>query len=266
VGACSGSSPSTPSPTPQPVPTPTPTPTPTPNAAPTIKSFTSNSPRVEADEEVTLTAVVEDAETPVDQLTYEWSAKPVNGSFTGTGRQVKWKSPHLQNTPDVYTITLTVTENYAQNGQSQQNKTSASVDVRYNDSYREMTTLGMRFLTKLFPDFSVSADQAVQDFSDNCSGKAAEHADVANNRLNFHILSGTYSISSIDLNSDKTQGRTDGTCVFHDIPKSTGKEEVVTGTCQLTFVYEKWQWYLCTSGYTGVSVGPAAIMRPFARP
>jgi hypothetical protein len=215
---------------------------------------------------VTLTATVTDAETPVDQLTYDWSAKPVNGLFTGAGRQVKWKAPHLQNTPDLYTITLGVTENYTQNGQSLQNKTSSSVDVHYNDSYREMTTLGMRFLTKLFPDYSVSADQAVQDFSDSCTGKADEHADVANNRTNFHILSGTYDISSIDLNDDKTSGKMEGTCVFHDIPNQTGKEEVVSGICRLTFVYEKWQWYLCESHYAGLSVGPATIMRPLTRP
>jgi len=266
VGSCSGNTPTTPSQPPVTTPLPNPTPTPTPNAAPSIKSLTSNSPRVEADEEVTLTAVVEDAETPVDQLVYDWSAKPVNGSFNGTGRQVRWKAPHLQNTPDLYTITLGVTENYTQSGQSQQNKTSATVDVHYNDSYLEMTTLGMRFLTKLFPDYSVSADQAVQDFSDSCQGKADEHTDVANNRADVHILSGTYSVSNIELNADKTTGRTDGTCVFHDIPKSTGKEEVVTGICHLTFVYEKWQWYLCDSTYTGISAVPTGIMRPFARP
>jgi len=221
---------------------------------------------VEADEEVTLTAVVDDAETPVDQLAYEWSAKPVNGSFTGTGRQVKWKAPHLQSTPDVYTLTLTVAENYTQNGQSLQNKASASVDVRYNDSYREIRDIGMRFLTALFPDYSVSADQAVQDFSDSCIGKTWEHDDVANNRKNFHILSGTYDVSSIDLNADKTFGTTKGVCVFHDIPVATGKEEVVTGVCTLTSVYDNWKWYLCESSFEGTSVATLSIMRPLRRP
>ena len=53
------------------------------NDAPVIVSMTVNSPRVEADQEVVGTAFVSDAETPLDRLTYQWSATPVNGS----GRQ-----------------------------------------------------------------------------------------------------------------------------------------------------------------------------------
>jgi len=234
------------------------------NAPPTITSLTSSGPRVEADEEVQLTASVQDAETPIDQLVYDWSAKPVNGVFNGNGRVVRWRAPHLQPTPDLYTITLNVTENFTANGQPQQNKAASTVQVHYNDSYREIATIGRRFLTSLFPDYSVSPDQAVQDFTDSCPGKAAEREDVANNRANFHILSGTYAISSLDLNADKTFGSVSGTCVFHDIPTATGKEEIVTGICSLTAVYENWQWYLCDSHFAGTSVSTTSLrfMKP----
>jgi hypothetical protein len=55
------------------------------NDAPIISSITVSSPRVEADQAVVSTAFVSDAETPLDQLTYQWSATPVNGTFTGSG-------------------------------------------------------------------------------------------------------------------------------------------------------------------------------------
>jgi hypothetical protein len=66
------------------------------NTPPTITSFTLGAVRVEAGDDVDVTAVVADAETPIDQLTYDWSATPANGTFSGTGRQVRWKAPFLQ--------------------------------------------------------------------------------------------------------------------------------------------------------------------------
>jgi hypothetical protein len=110
----------------------------------------------------------------------------------------------------------------------------------------------------LFPNFSVPAQEAVQDFSDNrqlCpTGKAKEFNDVANNRVNFHILSGTYTALSIDLNQDKTSADVRGRCVFRDIPLDPmnpyyGKPEAVSGTCHLTSVYDNWTWHLCESSF-----------------
>src|SRR6267142_1196909 len=68
---------------------------PKPNEAPVISSLATSSPRVEADGQVTVTAVVQDAETPIDQLAYQWSAAPVNGEFSGAGREVRWRAPRL---------------------------------------------------------------------------------------------------------------------------------------------------------------------------
>src|SRR5512143_692425 len=52
--------------------------------APAITSL-SISPRVEADDDVSLTATVEDADTPLDLLQYEWSVAPSEGTFIGKG-------------------------------------------------------------------------------------------------------------------------------------------------------------------------------------
>jgi len=265
LAARCGGTPSVPSPGQPPMPTPTPTPTPTPpppNSPPRILSLTSN-PRIEADDELIVTAVVQDAETPLDKLTYEWSVTPDKGILTPSadGQQLKWKSPHAQPSPDIYTITLNVTEKYTSpEGEAKVNKADPkSVQVHYNDSWADVRRISMRFLTELFPTYAVSPQQAVQDFSDNCPGKFDELTDVTNNRIFFRIESGTYSISSTVLNADKISGTVVGTCVFKDTVVATGVHETVTGRCTLTTVYENWKWFLCDSHFAGVSTVPGSL-------
>lgn len=229
------------------------------NDAPIISSITVSSPRVEADQTVVATAFVSDAETPLDQLTYQWSATPVNGTFTGSGPIATWRAPRQQATPDLYTLKLLITEKYTSAGQPKENSVSSTVQVHYNDSPKEIMTISMRFLTELFPTYTIPAQQAVVDFSDSCSEKASEYNDVANNRINFQILSGTYTNVSVTPNSSRTFADVSGTCVFRDIPKdpknpNVGKTETVTGICRLTAIYENWKWWLCSSRFEGIGV------------
>ena len=219
--------------------------------------MTLNSPRVEADQDVVATASVSDAATPLDRLTYQWSATPVNGTFTAQGPVATWRAPKQQRTPDTYTLTLLVADSSTPAGSPNQRRASSSVQAHYNDSVREITTISTRFLTQLFATYTVPANQAVVDFSDSCQGKSDELSDVANNRINFHILSGTYSDVSVDLNADRTFADVSGTCVFHDIPLNPsapfyGKSEKVQGICSLTAVYENWRWWLCDSHFRGI--------------
>lgn len=262
VAACS-SAPTSPPPVTPPPTDPTPPP---PNAAPVISSLVPNSPRVEADTDLTLTASVQDAETPIDQLVFGWSATPVNGAFTVTGAQARWRAPRAERTPDLYTVKLVVTERYTSGTQMLENQTSKSIDVHYNDSPAEITHISNHFLTELFPDFSVTATAAVQDFTDNCTGKADEMSDVANNRINFHILSGTFTNIEVDVSADRTSADVSGNCTFVDIPTNAsnpnaGRRESVSGVCTLTAVYENWRWFLCTSHFRGLAVEPLNQLR-----
>jgi hypothetical protein len=234
------------------------------NDAPIIASISLSSPRVEADQNVVGTAFVSDAETPLDQLTYQWSAIPVNGTFTGSGPIATWRAPKQQATPDLYTLKLLITEKYTSAGQPKENSVSSTVQVHYNDSPREIMTISMRFLTELFPTYTIPAQQAVADFSDSCSEKASEYKDIANNRINFQILSGSYTNVSVTPNSDRTFADVSGTCVFRDIPKdpknpSFGKTETVTGICRLTAIYENWKWWLCSSKFDGLGVTTSSL-------
>jgi len=247
-------------------PTPTPQPAPKPNLEPTIVSLTAGSPRVDADADLNLTAVVEDAETPLDQLTYQWSTTPVGGDFIGSGAQIRWRAPRGQTTPGSYSVKLTVVEKYVSAGQPAQHEVSKAIDVHYNDSPAEVRRIGMRFLTELFPDFTVAPPAAVQDFSDSCPGKSAELSDVTNNRKQFHILSGSYSPAAVDFDSAKTSASLSGQCTFVDIPTDPtnpnyNRRESVTGICTLTAVYESWRWYLCNSSFRGIGTTPLNELR-----
>jgi hypothetical protein len=116
----------------------------------------------------------------------------------------------------------------------------------------------MRYLTELFPSFSVSPKDAVQDFTDTCPGRDEEFEDVVTNRKNFHILSGTFNITSLTIDPAFLDAKVVGTCVFHDIPNG-GKQETVTGICTLTAVYENWKWFLCDSTFAGLGVTPESL-------
>ena len=92
-------------------------PTPTTNTPPVIKSIAAKGTRpnepaqfADLDDEIAITATVEDAETPISQLTFEWTAP--TGTLTGQGASVTWKAPAQFTTPAPVTISLVVTEKY----------------------------------------------------------------------------------------------------------------------------------------------------------
>ena len=225
--------------------------------------MTVSSPRVEADQAVVATAFVSDAETPLDQLTYQWSGAPVNGTFTG------WPDHDLagaQAADDAGSLYVEAPDH----GEIHFGG-AAERELRVVDRAGALQRLaeGNHDDQHAFPDRAVStytipAEQAVADFSDSCSEKASEYNDVANNRNNFQILSGTYTNVSVTPNADRTFADISGTCIFKDIPKdpknpNVGKAETVTGICRLTAIYENWKWWLCSSHFEGIGVTTSSL-------
>jgi hypothetical protein len=228
------------------------TPPPVTNTPPVIEALTI-APRAEADQPVQITATIKDLETPLSQLTYTWSASPQAGSFSGNsvvGSQalITWRPPKGEKTPDLYTITVTVSEAYTSAGQAKQNSVSSSATVHYNDSLTEMKTVGYDFLVYKFGMFNVSAAEAVSNFSDSCSGKAAEKDQIEINRQEFHIWSASFPAPVATINGSLTAGAVEGPCTFEDTPNG-GQRERVSGTCLLTTVYENFRWLLCDSHF-----------------
>ena len=160
---------------------------PGPNPPPVITSLVVQSTRANAPsnfgdvgEEVVATATVQDAETPVSGLTFEWSAE--GGAFTGTGPSVRWRVPTGVATPTQLKVTVKVTETVGATSQS----VSSTATVRVHDSIKEISDVSVQFLL----DFSVQSNApryVIRNFYTGCAGRAEELVDVTNNRLNYTI-------------------------------------------------------------------------------
>jgi len=231
------------------------------NAPPRIANLYALNSRVEVDEFAELIADVQDSETSLDEMTYEWSSDKGTGTFVGSGHRVRWQAPRLRPTPDPYVLTLTVTENYEERGERKQHKVSASTTVHYNDSQREVSTLATTFLND-FSTFTVSPEACVRNFTDNCPEKYDELSQIRDNRRNYRVRSGAISLQSITFNRDRSDATAVFTCQFVStvmIPQSPGvspgQTETATGTCTITAVYEpaQWKWFLCGSRFKGSS-------------
>jgi hypothetical protein len=239
------------------------------NNPPVIQSLTPSSPRVEVNTEVGLTAVVQDQETNPANLIYEWSASA--GSFASAAASTRWRAP-ATSAPAAYTLTLTVIERYTVTDpdgvtSTRENRTVATAQVQVNDSPGEIAALATTFIDDfIHPDRS--PEFCVRNFSDNCSGKADELSDIRFNRANFVIdpsrsSMGSGSIAFYDNGSASRRTVVPAaqagfavllaTCRFASTDLRTGVFGTVTGTCELTTVYENFRWYLCDSHYLNPS-------------
>ena len=228
-----------------------------PNTAPVIRSITAQGRRLRqpasyADygETIQITLVVEDAETPASQLTYEWRA--CDGTFSGTGPQVEWTAPAIGSLPSTCTIEVIVLD-----GPHIQTR---SVLVRVHNTMAEVGALALLFLEE-FATSTIPAATTVRNFSelsDECrKGKADELEEVQNNRRDYVINSHTYGAPAVTVNFG-------GICAFRAQPADaciatpvvwrstrldTGAPELAQGVSHITSVYQDSRWWLCRSGY-----------------
>lgn len=226
-----------------------------PRPPPRIASLTASSSRMEIDAEITVTAVVENTDTPVYQLVFEWTAE--KGTFTGTGPRVRWRAPRGERTPATYDLKLTVLERYMSidadgNTESRENKATAGTRVRVHDSRKEVTDLTLIFLGD-FANSSVSPDTCVRNFSDKCAGKWEEREDIRVNRAKYTITGSRYSVSFVRFDEPMLWSEITAPCQFTSTVKATGKIELAKGTCLLTGVYEDGNWWLCESKFHGTT-------------
>jgi hypothetical protein len=258
--ACGGSTPSQP------------TPPPPANQPPTVSSIEVSVDRVEVGGDVTVRALVQDAETPVESLTYEWAAD--GGTFSGSGREVTWKAPADADTPRDVELRLTVREPYgtaAAGGVRPEHRiTARSPAVRVHDSPAELRRMSMAFLEK-FADSNLSADECLTDFADSCPGKGSERRDIEDNRRYYDIRSSSLDFDRLTIASSRLSARMVVRCEFRSRIKQcpdgvsgcvVGTTGRVRGDCNLTAVYEDRRWWLCSSTFNGQSV-PGLV--PFFR-
>jgi hypothetical protein len=242
------------------------------NTAPVIKSLTPSDARAEVDIPITLTAVVEDAETPVASLTYEWSAS--TGAFSGTGSTVTWVAGQDAATPADVALTLTVIERYTSGTSQAENKVTSTTTVHVNNSPKELRELSLRFLTD-FANSRVSPDTCVREFSNSCSGKDEEFLDVQRNRHDYEILSSSLRHTSLSISGSRLTATVHTECSFTSKVITSqiqdpgcqncklGDVGSTSGDCVTTNVYEGGRWWLCTSGYVSGRAALTAFERAF---
>ena len=243
------------------------------NLAPSIETIAVSSERAEVDDEITLTAVVKDEETPLDQLVFQWKADA--GTFSGEGASVKWRAPKDAQAPADYEIALTVTETYGTpdtSGVRPQNVSAAkSPVIRVHNSPKELGDIAMRFLSN-FADSTVATATCLRDFSDSCRGKGEEKVDIDHNRAYYRILSSSLELRSVSVAPSRSNANVTVACSFtsrvescspsgSNVPacSTVGSTETVRGDCNLTAVYEQKRWWLCDSRFASKGLLPTSM-------
>jgi hypothetical protein len=248
------------------------------NAPPVIQSITV-APRAEAREEVAVTALVQDQESNPANLVYEWTA--AGGTFAGAGGTVRWTAPSVT-APAAFDLTVTVIERYAVASagggeETRENRVTGTSTVHVNDSSREIATLATTFI-----DDFLHSDRApefcVRNFTESCANdKQMELNEIRDNRRLFindpaRSSVGPDSIAFYDARSSRrpvpasqsTFADFRAPCRFAATSTVTGVFGIASGTCQLTHVYENWQWRMCESHFLNPSNSSAAFSRfPF---
>ncbi|MEK6630677.1 MAG: IPT/TIG domain-containing protein [Acidobacteriota bacterium] len=262
---------------------------PPPNTPPTILSIVVQGPRAnqpsnfaDLNEEVVVTATIADAETPVAQLTYTWTAEA--GTITSaSGPVARWRAPATMSTPRSVTITLTVTEVVAQVGGLDgrtliTQNTVGNTSVSVHDSVKEIADLAYQFLVD-FSNSALAPEYVVRNFYSGCSGAAEELSDVVKNRATYNIYNwkvGAVFPVAVAFN-DKCPFRGkpgDGcaqvpvewhsTCLKTSDECTAGQTYTTIGTGQCTMVYRQNRWWLCDSDFNGTSNTPLWLP-PFIR-
>ena len=231
------------------------------------------------DETITLTAFVQDAESPISQLGFEWASN-AGGTFSGAGPVVQWRAPNSGPTPSSATLTVTVVEKYQGADPiglplTKENRVSMATVVSLHDSRSEIGSLARQFLF----DFSDSGIRDVgyilRNFSDRCpDGKANETNDVAFNRQHFIINSSSIGSASVSVDFAGTcpfrLRRADACALVPAEWTSTSLDDKsktrVIGTDQVTAVYDpsRQRWGLCDSDFDGHDATLASL-RGFIR-
>jgi hypothetical protein len=255
------------------------TPSAGPNTPPVVSEIGVQPPRVNQPaalatmgDIIKLTVSVNDAETPVSDLTFQWTAVPNAGTFSASGPNVEWTTPASVSSPQLITLTLTVIERYVEPDPQglpvqREHKVQRSTAIKVHDSRKEVIDMAVDFW-KLFLTLSITSPEAVlHNFSKTCDGGSGynnEYGDIETHREDIaEILEYTITPPTVfeyAFGSRRACSRKDGsagdTCV--EVPvrvtervKATNTIREVSGTGFLTGVYEDEQWRLCHSLWTG---------------
>jgi IPT/TIG domain-containing protein len=232
------------------------------DTAPTITSITAQGTRsqepknfADLDEEVAVTAVVEDPDTAADRLTFEWTAD--EGTINGTGANVTWRAPADAATPKSVVLTLKVSDPGS-------NATTGTVNISLHNSRKEVGDLSREFLLD-FSNSNTSPAFVVRNFSKSprCEKERDEEfAEVETNRNTYQITSSNIGPATVKIEFASFpcsyQPRSGDACA--SVPSTWDSVCKPGVTCTpgrsqgidyVTAVFEDSQWKLCASYFQG---------------
>lgn len=237
------------------------------NAPPTISGITAQDQRrgaprnfADLDSVVDLTAFVQDAETPLPDLRYEWSAEA--GSVEGSGPTARWRAPAQFATPGNVRVTITVIETYqglSDQGlpEPREHRVTSEVVVSLHDSVKEVRDLAVQFLID-FSEQRLSPDQVIRNFTTACAGRNRELNDVRDNQRDFVINSYTIGPNPpVDVTFGavcRYRGESGDACTYvpvrwNSTKKNDGSAERTQGVDQVAAVLDGTTWRLCSSEF-----------------
>ena len=174
------------------------------NAPPVIGTFRVQGSRTDepanfADlaESIAVSVTVTDAETALNNLTFNWSC-PV-GTFSGSGPAVTWRAPATASiTPIEITLGLEVVETYQSQGRNVENRVAGSTTVSLHNSIQEVSEMSRQFLLD-FSDSNVAVAQVMRNFEPSCYGTPLETSDVTENRRDFTIIESNIGVAATSV-------------------------------------------------------------------
>lgn len=255
------------------------------NQPPAITSIRSigsrpNQPADFADigETITLVASISDNETPIDQLTLEWSGP---GSFAGATATTMWQAPSsVAPAPSSVSLTLKAIERFTEGSVTHtQSSAPFTYTLQLHDSQKEILDMGEDFLT-LFSNSNNSTSQVLHNFSTTCDGGRGyteEKQDVDDNRNRYIEDFGAFEIQRrgpATINFKSFCSLPDGrfpqlnvdACASYAVhwevnKKSSGAREVTNGQDYVSAVLENNEWRLCHSSFVATSGYPSLGLR-----
>ena len=213
-------------------------------------------------EPIDITATVRDAETAIEELTYQWSATA--GTFTGTGRVVTWTAPDTVTQPTV-TITLKVVEAYGHPGQPKtfSHETTGTVTISLHDSVKEIGDMAGRFLTEFSkPQTNQDWRDIMRDFNAAACpipGFVDDEKDDVVRNYTYYVMH-TYAVWPATVTTNFgglcPRGRPGDACAsvpvrWDSTDTRSNKRGVAEGIDHVTAVYSSAQsrWWLCSSDF-----------------
>lgn len=222
---------------------------------PVVQSISVPTSRVEAGQDIVLTAAVLAGNTPLSELSYEWLATA--GTIVGNGTSAVWRMPPGITAGVDVRVTLKVTDQpYV--------VTKTSAAFRVHDSIAETRELARKFLVDLFGDSSVPAEDCMVDFADVCAslpeGREEELVQIQRHRQQVIVYSSMVLHQRVQWR-EADFGSVHTAFLVNDRVLGDPPKPPTCGDFEVSVIYVDGRWWICQSFFNedDTSYCPASL-------